>query len=72
MKRSPSPATKSTAGQPSPRTAARPSGGPSVRPGGVPLRSQHIKRAQRDIERGVKDTERRGVPNDVPAKQARK
>lgn len=51
MKRSPSPATKNT-------------GAP---PKGVPLRRKRIEQARRDIERGVKDTERRGVPNDVPA-----
>jgi hypothetical protein len=72
MKRSPSPATKNTAGRreaavaAGPRKAARPSGGPSTRPGGVPQRGQHIRRAERDVERGAKDTERRGIPSDVP------
>ena len=30
------------------------------------LRRKRIVKAVRDIERGMKDTERRGVPNDVP------
>lgn len=66
MKRSPSPATKSTDAQREPQKAARPSGGPSTRPGGVAQRKQHIRRAGRDVERGAKDTDRRGTPNDVP------
>ena len=31
------------------------------------LRRKRILKAVRDVERGVKDTERRGVPSDVPA-----
>lgn len=30
------------------------------------LRRKRILKAVRDVERGVKDTERRGAPNDVP------
>jgi len=30
------------------------------------LRRRRILKAVRDVERGAKDTERRGVPNDVP------
>jgi hypothetical protein len=32
------------------------------------LRRKRIGKAVRDAERGLKDTERRGVPNDLPAK----
>lgn len=32
----------------------------------IPLRRRRIARAAKDVERGLKDTERRGVPNDVP------
>lgn len=31
------------------------------------LRRKRIARGARDVERGLKDTERRGAPNDVPA-----
>ena len=30
------------------------------------LRRKRIHKGVRDIERGMKDTERRGVPNDIP------
>ena len=30
------------------------------------LRRRRILKAVRDVERGAKDTERRGVPNEVP------
>jgi hypothetical protein len=30
------------------------------------LRRKRIVKAVRDVERGAKDTERRGVPNDIP------
>ncbi len=30
------------------------------------LRRRRIVKAAHDVERGVKDTERRGVPNDLP------
>jgi hypothetical protein len=30
------------------------------------LRRRRILKAARDVERGAKDTEQRGVPNDVP------
>ncbi|HYR35555.1 MAG TPA: hypothetical protein VEQ87_14780 [Burkholderiales bacterium] len=30
------------------------------------LRRKRIVKAVRDVERGLKDTERRGLPNDVP------
>ena len=70
MPRQARPPMKSTA---APRSGAkggtktpRPPGGPSTRPGGVPLKRPHIERARRDVERGLKDTDRRGTPNDVP------
>ena len=31
------------------------------------LRRKRILKAVRDVERGAKDSERRGAPNDVPA-----
>jgi hypothetical protein len=31
-----------------------------------PLRRRRIRRAAKDVEKGLKDTERRGIPNDVP------
>ncbi len=34
----------------------------------VPLRRKRIAQAGEDIRRGLKDTDRRGVPNDVPKK----
>jgi hypothetical protein len=33
-----------------------------------PKRRRRIADAEGDVERGLKDTERRGVPSDVPAK----
>jgi hypothetical protein len=36
------------------------------------LRRKRILKAVRDIERGMKDTERRGVPNDVPGEAPRR
>jgi hypothetical protein len=33
----------------------------------TPLRRKRIAQAARDVGRGLKDTERRGVPNDLPA-----
>ena len=33
---------------------------------GLPLRRKRIAKAAQDVKRGRKDTERRGVPNDVP------
>ena len=39
------------------------------RPGGgtaAPLRRKRIAKAAQDLKRGRKDTERRGIPNDVP------
>jgi hypothetical protein len=35
----------------------------------TPLRRQRIAQAEKDVRRGLKDTERRGIPNDVPAKK---
>jgi hypothetical protein len=35
------------------------------------LRRKRIVKGMRDVERGLKDTERRGVPNDVPARRKR-
>ncbi|HUQ76965.1 MAG TPA: hypothetical protein VM183_19755 [Burkholderiales bacterium] len=32
------------------------------------LRRKRIGKAARDVERGMKDTDRRGIPNDLPAK----
>jgi hypothetical protein len=34
---------------------------------GTPLRRKRIAKAADDVNRGRKDTERRGVPSDVPA-----
>lgn len=44
------------------------------RPESVPgksrfLRRKRILKGERDVERGVKDTERRGVPNDLPGRK---
>ena len=36
------------------------------------LRRKRIVKALRDVERGAKDTERRGAPNDVPASKRRR
>lgn len=33
------------------------------------LRRKRILKGERDVERGVKDTERRGIPSDVPSKR---
>lgn len=33
------------------------------------LRRKRIVKAVREIERGAKDTERRGIPNDVPGRR---
>jgi hypothetical protein len=33
------------------------------------LRRKRIAKAVRGVERGEKDTERRGVPNDLPARR---
>jgi hypothetical protein len=35
------------------------------------LRRKRIVKAARAVERGEKDTERRGVPNDLPAPRAK-
>jgi hypothetical protein len=34
------------------------------------LRRKRVMKAVRGVERGLKDTERRGVPNDVPVENA--
>jgi hypothetical protein len=34
------------------------------------LRRKRILKGERDIERGAKDTERRGVPNDLPGRKS--
>jgi hypothetical protein len=36
------------------------------------LRRRRIVKAANDVERGAKDTERRGVPNDVPGNGSRR
>jgi len=36
------------------------------------LRRKRIVKGARDVERGAKDTERRGIPNDVPADGSRR
>ena len=36
------------------------------------LRRRRILKAVRDVERGAKDTESRGVPNDVPQNGTRR
>ncbi|HTM59867.1 MAG TPA: hypothetical protein VL199_05855 [Burkholderiales bacterium] len=36
------------------------------------LRRRRIVKAANDVERGLKDTERRGVPNDVPGNGSRR
>ena len=36
------------------------------------LRRKRILKAVRDVERGAKDTERRGVPSDVPGEEPRR
>jgi len=35
------------------------------------LRRRRIVKAANDVERGAKDTERRGVPNDLPGRKPR-
>ena len=47
------------------------------KPAFVPAKSRYLRRkrvvkAARDVERGLKDTERRGVPNDVPGARRRR
>jgi hypothetical protein len=37
----------------------------------VPLRRRRIAQAAKDVQRGLKDTERRGIPNDIPTKKRR-
>jgi hypothetical protein len=32
----------------------------------IPVRRKRIAAAESDVRRGLKDTDRRGVPNDVP------
>jgi hypothetical protein len=36
------------------------------------LRRRRVAQAAADVSRGLKDTERRGVPNDVPAPSKRR
>jgi hypothetical protein len=36
------------------------------------LRRRRIAQAATDVTRGLKDTERRGIPNDVPAPRQRR
>ena len=36
------------------------------------LRRKRILKAVRDVERGVKDTERRGIPSDLPEEPQRR
>ena len=36
------------------------------------LRRRRVAQAANDVSRGLKDTERRGVPNDVPAPKRRR
>jgi len=33
------------------------------------LRRKRVLKGEQDVERGVQDTERRGVPNDVPGRR---
>ncbi len=35
------------------------------------LRRKRVRQAARDVEQGLKDTERRGLPNDLPVKKNR-
>ncbi|MFN2643776.1 MAG: hypothetical protein ABR570_02205 [Burkholderiales bacterium] len=49
----------------------------SERPQRVPVKSRFLRRkrilkGERDVERGLKDTERRGSPSDVPAARRRR
>ncbi len=71
-KRPPKRPTKSTAAQlkgSRAGEAARVPGGPSTRPGGLAQKRQHVERARRDVESGGQDTERRGIPSNVPVKR---
>ena len=36
------------------------------------LRRRRVAQAATDVERGLKDTDRRGTPNDVPAPRRRR
>jgi hypothetical protein len=38
----------------------------------TPLRRRRIAQAAKDVRRGLKDTERRGAPNDLPATRRRR
>jgi hypothetical protein len=38
----------------------------------LPLRRRRIARAAEDVSQGRKDTERRGLPNDVPSPKFRR
>jgi hypothetical protein len=43
---------------------------PAEKEAKAPARRRHrIEQAERDVEGGLKDTDRRGVPNDVPPKK---
>ena len=49
----------------------------SQKPEFVPAKSRYLRRKRivkgaRDVERGLKDTERRGVPNDLPGASRRR
>ncbi len=49
----------------------------SLKPEYVPVKSRFLRRkrilkAVRDVERGAKDTERRGAPNDLPSPAGRR
>jgi hypothetical protein len=35
----------------------------------IPLRRKRIAKGARDVAQGRKDTERRGVPNDLPSRR---
>jgi hypothetical protein len=37
----------------------------------TPLRRRRIARAAKDVKKGLKDTEARGIPNDLPRRSAR-
>jgi hypothetical protein len=36
------------------------------------LRRRRVAQAAADVERGLKDTDRRGVPNDIPTQRRRR
>ncbi len=38
----------------------------------VGLRRQRIAQAEKDVSRGLKDTEARGIPSNVPSRKAAK